>query len=64
MPPASDLSLTSTKNATPTTDDYNPENKARELLDTRIGDVCEKAEDTCNIDLYFNLILKMLVSTC
>ena len=54
--PASDLMLKIAKNDVPTTDNCNPTDKARELLDTRIGDVCKKDKDISNITLHLNLI--------
>ena len=53
-PLASNLTLTNENNVSPVTDTYNPENKARELLDTRIGDVYKKLM-TC-VALIFTLI--------
>ena len=43
MSPASDLTLPNAKNATPTTDNFNPANKARELLDEKIVCVFKKS---------------------
>ena len=57
-PPTSNLKITNAKNAVPATDNCNPENKARELLDARIGNICKKAKDTGEITLHFNLIFK------
>ena len=53
MPPISVLVLANAKDAAPTTNNFNKATLARELLDERIGELCENAEDKGKIYSYY-----------